>query len=137
MTGSAFFFEYDSRNRVLAVRFRATVTDDVLAQFLQDVRAYVARYEIRSAIVDFSDADAFALTPAAIHRLARQPEAVADPTPRVVVAPRPIMFGVARLFKAESEGRDALHIVRSMAEAYRFLDLRDPHFEPVPAPDVV
>jgi len=59
-----------------------------------------------------------------------------DPTPRYVIATRDDVFGMARMFQIVSPaGRDMLHVVRSVKEAYDALGLTDtPAFEPVPEP---
>jgi hypothetical protein len=133
---AALVFEYDARNHVLAVRFEAIVTAEVLASFLEKAATLITRYDVRAALIDLTDVDTFSLTPEATRQLARRPEVLPDPARRVVVAPKPMGFGIARMFKVATDGRDELHVVRSTPEAYRILEIRDPRFEPVTATDV-
>lgn len=51
---------------------------------------------------------------------------------RIIVAVSSQIFGMARMFEFEGEiTRPNLHVVRSLAEAWAILGIREPKFEPV------
>lgn len=51
---------------------------------------------------------------------------------RVLVVPKAIIYGMARMFQILGEKtRPDLHVVRTMDEAYRLLRVESPEFGPV------
>lgn len=125
-------FELDSANRILRARFDGQVTDELFLEFYRvAVPAVVASTDYRSSIVDFTDVTSFELTPETLRALAWSPPA--DPKSarvRVIVAPTPSVFGLARMFAAYGEDtRPNLHIVRSLKEAFAVLGVTKCNFE--------
>ena len=85
-------------------------------------------------IVDFSSVTEFSLSSDLIIQLARQEPCMPDGTtrPRVIVAPKAHIFGLARMFQILVENtRPAQSVVRTMDEALAELDVQSPRFEPL------
>lgn len=128
MAASAFYFEYDADNKMLAVRF-TRVTDEVLRDFFDAAPRHIAENDVRLAIVDMTHASPIEMTADGLRQLARSTPLMSDPMARVVVAPSDVAFGMARLFQLSAPGgRDALFVVRSLDEAYQRLKIPEGQF---------
>lgn len=52
---------------------------------------------------------------------------------RVIVAPRDLVYGTARMFQVLSERtRKNVHVVRTLEQAYKILGIESPTFVPLP-----
>jgi hypothetical protein len=129
----AYRFEFDDTNRILRCRFEGRVTDEGLTNFYGLAGEFVASLDPRGVVVDLSDVSSFEVSVQAICRLAKLPPAMPQTTrPRIIVAVSSQIFGMARMFEFEGETtRPNLHVVRSLAEAWAILGIREPKFEPV------
>ena len=125
--------DFDSTNRILRARFEGRVTDDDLKSGYRFGQENVKRFDPLSGITDFSGLTTVAFSVQTMRDLARTKPIMPNPgRPVVFVAPSPDIFGMARLFALEgAEARPNLHVVRTMAEAYRVLNIRNPQFQPV------
>ena len=128
-----FHFEFDPVNQILAGRLDGRVTDESLKTFYQLAGEHVARVQPRGGIVDFSAVTSFEVTSETLRQLAHLEPALPDPTlPRVVVAPSGIAFGMSRMFQAiRGDTGPRLQVVRTLEEAYAFLGIQVPRFEPL------
>jgi hypothetical protein len=126
-------FEFDLANRILRCRFEGAVTDESLSECYRDIGKYAALTAPIRGILDLSAVASFEVSPGTIRKLASLPPAIPDPrTPRVIVAPSPQVFGMARMFEIQGEGtRPSLHVVRSEEEAFAILGILEPQFQPV------
>ena len=126
-------FEFDSANRILRCRFEGAVTDDSLSECYRGIGKYAALMAPSTGILDLSAVASFEVSPETIRKLASLPPAIPDPrTPRVIVAPSPQVFGMARMFEIHGEStRPSLHVVRTKEEAFAILGILEPQFEPV------
>jgi hypothetical protein len=128
-----FHFEYDATNRIFAVRMHGTITDTIFKACYAETPRHVQGREVRAALTDLSDVVRYDVSAAAVREVSRMAPLFPDPTPRWVVAPHDHIFGMARMFQMTSpSGRDMLHVVRSMAEAYVALGVAAPNFERLP-----
>lgn len=122
----AYSFEFDAASRVLLARFRGRVTDEALTKFYRVSAPRVsAAVEFQGVINDFSSVTSFEVTAETIRALAWSRPAVPDPSKvRIIVAPTPKLFGLARMFAMHGEDtRPNLHIVRSLERAYAILGI--------------
>ena len=129
-----YHFEFDPTNQILRGPLEGRVTDEDLREYYRTAERLVARMYPRGAITDTSDATSFDVSPDTIRELAKLPPAMSDPArPRVIVAPNPQIYGMARMFEMQGEGtRPSLHVVRTQAEAWAILGVHDPQFAPLP-----
>jgi hypothetical protein len=123
-------FEYDAQNRIFAVRMTGAITDDVFKACYAETLRLVEGRDILAAVTDLSAVDRYDVSAAAVREVSKLPPLFPDPTPRYVVAASDHVFGMARMLQLVSEqGREMLHVVRSVQEAYDALGLRAPHFD--------
>ena len=129
----AYRFEFDSKNRILRGRFEGQVTDEELKRFYRVAGQLVAKILPRAGITDFESVTSFEVSPETIRDLASLPPAMPDPgQPRVIVAPAPDIFGLARMFQLEGEEtRPTLHVVHKLREACAILGVQHPKFKPI------
>jgi hypothetical protein len=124
-------FEFDVTNKVLLARLEGHVTEQEFETFYNTIPLYVATIKPLSAIADLSGVTRFDVRKEKIRGFAFAPPAFRNPKqPRVVVAPSPAIFGLARMFQAlGEETRPLLTIVHSLEEAYQHLNVHLPRFE--------
>jgi len=128
----AFLIEFDPKNNVLRARLQGRVTDDILLDCYATLARYAASHPACRAIADVSGVAEFSVSSAAIRQLAKAPPAIPAPYMRIFVAPQAHMYGMARMFQIiTEESRPNFHVVRTMDEAYRLLQVECPEFGPV------
>jgi hypothetical protein len=131
---STFRFEFDSANRILLARFEGWFTDELVAEAYRTVRKYSILTDARAGIWDMSAVTEFAVSSQFIRDLANQEPAMPDAfnRPRVIVAPTPAGFGLARMFQIAGEHkRPLLKVVHTIDEALTVVHAQSPHFEPL------
>jgi hypothetical protein len=125
--------EFDSANRILRFRLEGTVTDESISECYRVIEKYAALTAPSTGILDLSAVTLFQVSPETIRKLADLPPAISDPKlPRVIIAPSPHVFGIARMFEIQGQDtRRRLHVVSTDKEAFAILGILEPHFEPV------
>lgn len=121
---------FDRKNRVLQVAISGIFASGDLDELDNAIVEFVARHGPVRGIFDYSEVEAFAVPDSRLAQRAQQPEAIEQ---RVVVISRALGGERARTyarFRREASQKHAV-IVDSLAEAYDFLDLRNPRFDPV------
>ena len=128
-----YHFDFDSTNQILRGRFEGRVINEELRNFYQIAGHLVAKICPRAGITDFASVTSLEVSPETIRDLASLPPAMPDPVqPRVIVAPTPDIFGLARMFQLEGEQtRPNLHVVRKLGEACAILGAHDLKFKPI------
>ena len=97
-------------------------------------RKYAALTDPDVGIMDFLNVASFNVSSQTVRELTYRTPRMPGSRLRFLVAPTTHIYGLARMFQEiGSEARPALHVVRSVDEAYTLLGVREPHFEPVPA----
>jgi len=124
---------YDRTNRIIRARFEGRVTDDELMDVYRLGQKLVGQLDPQAGITDFSGVTTVAFTPETIYELAAAKPIMRDPGRLVIfVAPTPHVYGMARMFEILGEGtRPNLHVVRTLDQAYKLLNVQDSQFEPV------
>ncbi len=110
------------------------VTEAEFVEYYREAGELAAQLQPRGGIVDFSQVTSFEVSSRAISDQAGQPPVLSDPRlPRVVIAPSPSLFGIARMFQLRGEQtRPNFHVVHTHAEAWEILGLKqEPHFDPI------
>lgn len=123
---------FDHKNRVLLARFSGIYTSDDIAAFDRGVGRFVAEEGAVRGLYDFSRVEAVAVPKTKFFELGRRPQLALDQD-RVIVAPQLEIYELARLYAALQRdfGNVEPRIVRTLAEAYELLGLRNPEFAPV------
>ena len=129
----AYHFEFDSANKILNCSFKGSVSDEELKEFYAVAGTYVERTKPRAAIIDFSAVQSFEVSPITVRKLAAQTPIMANPAePRIVVAPEPAVFGLARMFELEGQAtRPNFHVVQTLREACAILGVQVLEWQPV------
>ena len=126
-----YLLAFDSVNHVLRIRFEGELTEDLLWESYKDGERH-APPDTRGAIFDLSAVTSIQVDAAAMQELANLPPIFNDPIPRFIVAPSDVGFGLARMFQIYGgKTRQALHVVRTIAEAYASFEITAEHFMPL------
>jgi hypothetical protein len=131
-------FEFDAERRVLLITLGKTLTEKGFLQAYIAIQSFVAAEGLCRGITDFSAVETFEISVNFVHQLARRPPAFPIGRPRVVVAPRDDIFGLARMFQLlRDEMNGELHVVRTLDEACALLCIDSPRFTALPIGDSV
>ena len=121
----AFEILFDSRQRILLVRFGKALTQPAMEAMNAAIVRFVAREGPCPGILDLSAVEVATLPSAFIAALAQRKGVLADQR-RVIVAPKDEVFGLARMFGAYNDaGGDRIVVVRSLRQAYDALGVND------------
>jgi len=126
-------FEFEWKHRIIRCRLYGEVTDGDLKELYTTGYKLVFRTQPVASITDGSESTSFAVSPQMIRELAKAAPVLANPAlRRVIIAPSPIMYGMARMFEMLGEStRPNLYIVRTEAEALALLNVKTVRFEPL------
>ncbi|MGA8012504.1 MAG: hypothetical protein WB949_08770 [Candidatus Acidiferrales bacterium] len=128
-----YHFEFDATHRILRCHLGGRVIDEELKEFYGDAEKLAAQTDPLGGILDMSGVISFDASPDTIRELARSRPIMPNPDrPRVLIAPSPPVFGIARMFELQGqETRPNLHVVRSENEALAILGVRETKFETI------
>lgn len=126
-------FEFDPANRIIRCRLDGKVTDEELTGCYRDADRYARQTDPLVGIMDMSAVSSFVVSANTISKLALSTPAMPHPERlRILIAPAPEIFGIARMFEVEGqELRPDLHVVHSEKEALAILELQETRFEPI------
>jgi hypothetical protein len=130
----AFRFEFDPVNKILLARFEGQLTNESAAAYHDALGKNWSATEARAGIWDLSAATDFAVDSDFLRSLAKRRPVTPGLTdhPRFIVVPVTAGYGLMRMFQIAGEAeRPGLHVVRTVDEALRQLDVQSPHFEPL------
>ena len=121
----AFEILFDSRQRVLLVRFGNVLSQPAMEAMNAAVERFVGREGPCPGILDLSAVEAVTLPSAFIATLAQRQGVLAGER-RAIVAPKDELFGLARMFGAYNDaGGDRIVVARSLRQAYDALGVSD------------
>ncbi|MGO9087528.1 MAG: hypothetical protein ACLQBK_20105 [Candidatus Sulfotelmatobacter sp.] len=128
----ALVVEFDANNNVLRGTLNGRMTGTILLDLYARAKKYMASRPPCRGILDFSKVTEFEVSSAAIRQVAAAAPAFPAGYMRVLVIPRDLIYGLARMFQILTEKtRPELRVVRTMEEAYRLLDVTSPDFQPI------
>jgi hypothetical protein len=127
-----FTARHDRRSNVLLVRFVGIYSSEDIVRWQATALDFASRRGPAHVIRDLGSVDAIAVPASKIVQRALQPPLFVGYR-RVTVAPRPDLYETAHLFGVQQEqtGISPPILVATLDEAFRALDLCDPHFEPI------
>jgi hypothetical protein len=130
-----FHFEFDHEHRILLIVVEGQYGDAEMLELIGAIRTHAAELDAAAGITDLSLVTSFTVSSNAVRATAGQPSPFKDPTPRFVVAPMDVAFGMFRMYQSHGDKtRAALHLVRSRSEALAALGVQNPKFERVVSP---
>ncbi len=125
-------YEFDPANNILRYSWDGNLTDEVLLQGDAAGRELLAKRPPCRGIQDFSKVTGIDASSDTIRRIAFRPPAYGSGQAVVFVAPTDVVYGLCRMFVMLSdESRPKAHVVRTMEEAHRLLEVDSPQFVPV------
>jgi len=96
------------------------------------VQQFMAIQGPHSAIADLSRVEKVRITANFVWFVAAKPPAVPRGMPLILVAPRPDVYGLSRMFQTLRDNMGVYQeVVRTLKEAFDLLGLESPHFGPV------
>ena len=123
-------FEFAEAEGVLRLTLSGEMTDQAVMEVWSKGRGVAASFPSCKTIVDLSGLTRLDVSTSAVTKLARSHSP--DLPTRVFVAPKDVVYGMARMFQVLSENtRKNVHVVRTMNEAYKLLGVKAPKFIPV------
>ncbi|HEY3974519.1 MAG TPA: hypothetical protein VGM18_16060 [Candidatus Sulfotelmatobacter sp.] len=124
-----FVIDFDAGNRLLRVTVKGNLDDEILLHAYESIERYVASHPPCRGLVDLSAVTKFEVSSKGVRALARRPPAIPHGEMRIVVAPLDSVYGMARMFQILGElTRPDLHVVRTVEEAFRLLQVESPEF---------
>ncbi len=109
---------FDRARRVIVIRFGAAMDEPSIKRMRAAVKAFVEREGDCPAIVDFTAVTEANVAGRFVAELARAGPVIIGEK-RVLVAPRPEIFGLSRMYELnQPETGDRTLVVRTLAEAY-------------------
>ncbi|MGD1023677.1 MAG: hypothetical protein ABR880_12900 [Candidatus Sulfotelmatobacter sp.] len=128
----AIVVDFDVKNNILRATVQGRMSGALLLEFYAATAKYMESHPPCRGIFDFSQATEFEVSSHAIRQLAAAAPAFPPGYARVLVIDKDFIYGLARMFQILSEKtRPDLHVVRTMDEAYRLLQVESPEFMPL------
>lgn len=124
-----YFFEFDALNNVVRSTCEGRVTDEMVWEVYNAMVRFRASRPPCRGIIDLSYVTAFLASSETIKNLASRSPTLAPTSLGIIVAPADSSYGMSRMFTMfNEEQRPNLHVVRTIKEAYRLLDITSPRF---------
>ncbi len=130
--------EFDAGNRIVLLTFLDIVTEDSILIAISDVQIFLRSNLAEGTILDFTGIEEFRVSAGFFQNFVNtRKKLVAPDKPRIVVAPQNVVYWMLRMLQAHSEADGtAPVVVRVREDAYVFLKLDAPVFEPLPGPEL-
>src|SRR4030081_778406 len=115
----AIAYLFDSKHKVLLVRFEGALTHEAIESLWPAARAFAAIHGNCSGIVDLSAVGKIEVDVADLRAIGRRPRVMTG-AHRVLVAPGDELFGMLRMYGLQQSSTidDEPMVVRSLQEAY-------------------
>ena len=126
-------FEFDPVNKILLLRVEGRLTEELFVEFYRAGQKHWVATGSKMSILDYTLVTKVAVSTEFLRRFAhREPAGDVSKRPRVIVAPSPLLFGLARMFQMMGEGaRPLLQTVHTLDEAFAALGVQAPRFHPL------
>jgi hypothetical protein len=124
--------EFDAVNNILRGTLHGPINRDVMLGLSAAIGEYTRSHPPFSCIVDLSGVTESKVSSDDVRQRAEAPPLFPTGYKQVLVISSDSVFGMGRMYKTLAErSRPGLHVVRTMDEAYRLLDVKIPDFHPV------
>jgi hypothetical protein len=121
--------DLDPIHRVLRTTVTTALTDESFKEIYRSVARLSATGGPYASILDLSQVADFPVSPETIRVFAATSPAVPGGRPRVMVAPRPALYGLARMFELYRDSMNVqVQVVQSLDEAYELLKVTQEDF---------
>ncbi len=126
-----FRFESDEVHRIIRAVFEGPCTDDDVVEAYYALRLLWERQGPANLIIDYTGVTNILISTEAVREHSYRLPTVDTDYFLIAVAPKPIMYGIARMFEfITTETRPNMHVVHSMKDALTLMDLSLASFIP-------
>ncbi len=123
-------FEFDHAQRVLLVVVEGEINDAEIMAIDEEMREQIARMQPAAGISDLSGVSAFSVSAQVMRSVALQDAPYPQETPRFIVAPTDVLYGMSRMYELVADRpRGMLQVVRNREEAFAQLGASNLKFE--------
>lgn len=123
-------FEFDDEHKLLLVVMKGDVDGAEIVAIDQEMRARIIRLQPAAGISDLSLVQNFNVPAQVMRSAALQAAPYPPETPRFIVAPSDLMYGMSRMYElVANRPAGKLEVVRSREEALARLRISNPNFE--------
>lgn len=125
-------FQFDHARAILLAYVEGSLTDESLAEVSKSIRAQLARTSARAGIFDFTGVTEFKVSTDIVQHHARDGAVAFQHFAGVVIVPRDVAYGLARMFQIMTEKTlPHFNAVKTMDEAINILQAEGAQFEPL------
>jgi len=123
-------FEFDDEHKLLLVVMEGDVDGAEIVLIDEEMRARISRLQPAAGISDLNLVQNFNVPAQVMRSAALQAAPYPPETPRFIVAPSDLMYGMSRMYElVANHPAGKLEVVRSREEALKRLGISDPKFE--------
>lgn len=123
-------FEFDDEHKLLLVVMEGDVDGAEIVAIDEEMRARIIRLQPAAGISDLSPVQNFNVPAQVMRSAALQAAPYPPETPRFIVAPSDLMYGMSRMYElVANHPAGKLEVVRSREEALKRLGISNPKFE--------
>lgn len=119
---------------MLRLTFGKTLTKAILLAAYDATERFIATEGPCGGIVDFAAVENIEISAGDVRSISCRPAAFPAGMPRVFVAPRPVVYGMSRMYQIiRDDLAGDLHVVHTLEEANALLGLKSPAFKTIEA----
>lgn len=123
-------FAFDDEHKLLLVVMEGDVDGAEIVQIDEEMRARISRLQPAAGISDLSLVQNFNVPAEVMRSAALQAAPYPPETPRFIVAPSDLIYGMSRMYElVANHPAGKLEVVRSREEALKRLNISNPKFE--------
>lgn len=123
-------FEFDYEHRILLIVMEGDIDGQEIWEIDKNMRERIVRMKPGAGISDLSGVAAFNVPSHIMRSAALQDPPFPADTPRFIVAPTDLLFGMSRMYElVANRPAGRLQVVRSRAEALNAIGAQNPKFE--------
>src|SRR5579863_3228176 len=127
-----YHFEFDFEHKILLTVMEGEIQGVEISTIDQDMRDRIARMQPAAGISDLSGVTNFNVPSPIMRAAALQPAPFPPETPRFIVAPADVLYGMSRMYELIANRPDGkLQVFRSRQEALSALAISHAKFDPI------
>lgn len=126
----AHHFEFDSEHRILLTVMEGDINGEEIETINRAMRAQIDRTRPAAGISDLTGVKQFNVPAEIMRAAALQPAPFPPETPRFIVAPSDLLFGMSRMYELVADRPEGkLRVVRKREDALAAIGVPNPKFE--------
>lgn len=125
-------FQFDFEHKILLTVMEGEIEGLEISTIDQDMRERIARMQPTAGISDLTGVTNFNVPGPIMRAAALQPAPFPPETPRFIVAPTDVLYGMSRMYELVADRpHGKLQVVRSRQEALSALGVSNAKFDPI------